>query len=142
MAILGALTIGRSGLIATGDALSITGNNIANVNTTGFKGSRADFADLLTSQNGGSTAGLGGRMAGASTSFTQGSIESTGRPTDLAIEGNGFFIVRDGEVRDGIEECDDGNGSETDACLSTCQNARCGDGLVQQDVEACDDGNR
>ena len=47
MAILGALSIARSGLVATGEALGVTGNNIANVNTTAFKGSRPEFADLL-----------------------------------------------------------------------------------------------
>jgi flagellar hook protein FlgE len=96
MAILSALSIARSGLIATGDALGVTSNNIANVNTTGFKGSRAEFSDLLTAQTGGASTGLGVRISGASTSFAQGSIENTGRATDIAIEGNGFFIVRDG----------------------------------------------
>lgn len=96
MAILGALSIARSGLVATGEALSVTGNNIANVNTTAFKGSRSNFADLLSSTGGGASGGLGVRLAKASTSFTQGSIEKTGRPTDMAIEGNGFFVVSDG----------------------------------------------
>lgn len=95
MAILGALSIARSGLISTGAALGVTGNNIANVNTTAFKGSRPEFADLLSTQTGGGS-GLGVRLADASTSFVQGSIEHTARPTDLAIEGRGFFIVRDG----------------------------------------------
>jgi flagellar hook protein FlgE len=93
MAILSALSIARSGLVATGDALGVTSNNIANVNTTGFKGSRAEFSDLLASQTGGATSGLGVRISGASTNFSQGSIENTGRTTDMAIEGNGFFVV-------------------------------------------------
>jgi flagellar hook protein FlgE len=97
MAILSALSIARSGLVATGDALGVTSNNIANVNTTGFKGSRAEFSDLLASQTGGATNGLGVRIGGASTSFAQGSIENTGRATDMAIEGNGFFVVQNGE---------------------------------------------
>jgi flagellar hook protein FlgE len=97
MAILSALSIARSGLVATGDALGVTSNNIANVNTTGFKGSRAEFSDLLASQTGGATSGLGVRISGASTNFAQGSIENTGRTTDMAIEGNGFFVVGNGE---------------------------------------------
>ncbi|MEW6271528.1 MAG: flagellar hook protein FlgE [Thermodesulfobacteriota bacterium] len=97
MAILGALSIARSGLLATGEALSVTGNNIANVNTIAFKGSRAEFADLLAARAGGGAIGLGTRLAGVDPSFAQGAIESTGRATDLAIEGNGFFIVRDGD---------------------------------------------
>lgn len=97
MAILGALSIARSGLVATGQALSVTSNNIANVNTIAFKGSRAEFAELLASEAGGPGAvGLGTRVQDVSTAFTQGSIERTGRATDLAIDGNGFFIVRGG----------------------------------------------
>lgn len=95
MAILGALSIARSGLVATGEALGVTGNNIANVNTTAFKGSRPEFADLLSTATGGGS-GLGVRLGDASTSFVQGSIENTARPTDLAIEGRGFFVVREG----------------------------------------------
>jgi flagellar hook protein FlgE len=103
MAIFGALGTARSGLVATGAALSVIGNNIANVNTIGFKGSRTDFSDLLSAQGGGGSAGkigLGTRIGRISASFTQGNIESTGRPTDIAIEGNGFFVVgtRDGNL--------------------------------------------
>jgi flagellar hook protein FlgE len=100
MAIFGALGTARSGLVATGAALSVIGNNIANVNTVGFKGSRTDFSDLLSAQGGGGSAGkigLGTRIGRVSASFTQGNIESTGRPTDLAIEGNGFFVVATGD---------------------------------------------
>ena len=96
MAILSSLAIARSGLVATGDALSVTSNNIANVNTTAFKGSRAEFADLLSAQTGSVVSGLGVRLAAASTAFTQGSIENTGRSTDMAIEGSGFYVVDDG----------------------------------------------
>lgn len=96
MAILGALSIARSGLIATGEALSVTGNNIANVNTIAFKGSRSEFEDLLAGVGTGSV-GLGTRLQGVSASFAQGGIEASGRSTDIAIQGNGFFVVRDGE---------------------------------------------
>jgi flagellar hook protein FlgE len=96
MAILGALSIARSGLIATGEALSVTGNNIANVNTIAFKGSRSEFSDLLAGV-GLNSVGLGTRLQGVSPSFAQGGIEATGRATDIAIQGNGFFIVRSGD---------------------------------------------
>lgn len=97
MAILGALSIARSGLAAVGEALSVTGNNIANVNTTAFKGSRSEFADLVAANVGHGAAGLGTRLESVSTSFIQGGIESTGRATDLAIEGEGFFVARNGD---------------------------------------------
>ena len=96
MAIFGALSTARSGLIATGASLSVIGNNIANVNTVGVKGSRTEFADLLSAQGGGGDAGkigLGVRIGRISASFTQGNIESTAGPTDLAIEGNGFCVM-------------------------------------------------
>ena len=98
MAILGALSIARSGLIATGEALSVTGNNIANVNTIAFKGSRSEFSDLLAGV-GTNSVGLGTRLQGVSASFAQGGIEATGRSTDIAIQGNGFFIVRAGDAQ-------------------------------------------
>ncbi len=93
--------------------------NIANVNTTGFKGSRVTFQEVLSQTlryarapqlpYGGLNpmqVGLGVRLGGIDTIFTQGSLQATGRPGDLAIEGDGFFILSDGEVnyysRDGI----------------------------------------
>ncbi len=99
MAIFGALSTARSGLVATGAALSVIGNNIANVNTVGFKGSRTEFSDLLSAQGGGSAGkiGLGVRIGRISPSFAQGNIEATGRTTDLAIEGNGFFLIGTGD---------------------------------------------
>jgi flagellar hook protein FlgE len=100
MAIFGALSTARSGVIANGAALGVIGNNIANLNTIGFKGSRTEFADLLSARGSGtgsSKIGLGVRIGQVSPSFTQGTIESTGRPTDLAIEGNGLFVLRNGQ---------------------------------------------
>ncbi|HZR84494.1 MAG TPA: flagellar hook protein FlgE [Candidatus Binatia bacterium] len=97
MAILGSLSIARSGLVATGEALGVTSNNIANVNTTAFKGGRSEFADLVAAHGSRGSEGIGTRLADVSTSFAQGGIESTGRATDLAIQGDGFFVVRNGE---------------------------------------------
>ena len=99
MAIFGALSTGRSGLINTGAALSVIGNNIANVGTTGFKGARVEFSDLISAEAGGEVGkiGLGSRVGAVRTLFTQGSIENTGRSLDLSIEGQGFFVVREGQ---------------------------------------------
>ena len=97
MALFGALSTGRSGLINTGAALGVIGNNIANVSTIGFKGSRTEFADLISADAGGQIGkiGLGSRIGAVRTLFTQGAIESTGRSLDLSIEGQGFFVLRD-----------------------------------------------
>ncbi len=87
-----------SGLLAHGNKMNVVGNNIANVSTIGFKGQRMDFNDYLYI-GGGSTSGPTQIGAGVSTyavlgDFSQGSLESTNSVTDLAIDGNGFFKVR------------------------------------------------
>jgi flagellar hook protein FlgE len=100
--------IALSGLNAARNDLDVTGNNIANANTTGFKRSRAEFADVFA-QSFGSIAdtaiGGGVRTAAVTQQFEQGSIASTGNALDLAVNGEGFFVVsRNGAItytRDG-----------------------------------------
>ncbi|WP_457572088.1 flagellar hook protein FlgE [Desulfovulcanus sp.] len=97
MGLSAALYSGTSGLRAHGEAMSVIGNNIANVSTVGFKGSRMHFEDAL-SQEITTAAGVGqvGRGVGVGavlTDFAQGSLETTTEATDLAIGGNGFFVV-------------------------------------------------
>lgn len=95
-----------SGMRNSQTMLDVVGNNIANVSTVGFKSSTAIFSDILTqtlqgasaptATSGGASAsviGLGARLAGTMQSFTQGAIQSTGRSTDVAIQGDGFFVV-------------------------------------------------
>src|SRR5688572_20266352 len=87
-----------SGLNAASTDLSVTANNVANVATTGFKGSRAEFADLFaTSQQGVSSTAVGNgvRVANIAQQFTQGNIDFTDNSLDLAVSGSGFFIVSD-----------------------------------------------
>src|SRR6185369_7757375 len=98
MAIGSGLSAGRSGLANSSAALAVIGNNIANVSTTGFKGSRTEFADLVAQEAGGGVGkiGLGSSVSQVRTLFTQGSIESTGRSLDMAMDGIGFFVLRDG----------------------------------------------
>ncbi len=95
---LSSLWTGISGLDANGAAMGIIGNNIANVNTIGFKGSTAAFSDILsqtlTGSNGMNQIGRGVKLDAVQTQFLQGSFETTGSSTDMAIDGNGFFIVR------------------------------------------------
>lgn len=109
MGILSAMSTAIAGLESNGQMLSIVSDNIVNANTTGFKGSRAEFqsilaADLKGSATGGQV-GNGARVGGITGLFTQGSISRTERSTDLAINGDGFFILRNDQgvsyTRDG-----------------------------------------
>lgn len=99
MSLSSSLFSGISGLNALGNAMTVIGDNIANVNTIGFKSSRVNFQDVL-SQTVATTAGTaqvgrGTSLADISSAFSQGSFESTDSSTDLAIGGSGFFVVRD-----------------------------------------------
>ncbi|MBD1550656.1 flagellar hook protein FlgE [Pseudomonas typographi] len=91
--------VGLSGLNAANTALNVTGNNIANVATTGFKSSRAEFGDVYSNSLllGGNSASVGSGVdtLAVSQQFTQGTITSTGASLDMAIDGNGFFITSD-----------------------------------------------
>jgi flagellar hook protein FlgE len=87
-----------SGLNAAQSDLTVTANNIANVATTGFKSSRAEFADLFASSQQGVSAtaiGNGVRVANVSQQFTQGNIDFTDNSLDLAMSGQGFFVIND-----------------------------------------------
>src|SRR5215831_9148309 len=98
MSLNNALYTGVSGLTAYANAISLIGNNIANVNTTGFKESRGNFADILSQSSGtGGTLQIGRGISvnNVSPVFTQGTFQSTSLPGDLAIDGDGFFIVKD-----------------------------------------------
>lgn len=107
-----------SGLRVHQTWMDVIGNNIANVNTTGFKVGRVRFTDILsqlvrgasgpTEQRGGINPlqiGLGAVVGAVDTIHTQGALQLTGKPSDLAIQGDGFFVVSDGSqtlyTRDG-----------------------------------------
>ena len=104
---LRSLYSGISGLRSHQQMLDVTGNNIANVNTVGFKSSTTVFQDTLSQMTqgaGGPQTGIGGtnpaqiglgvQVAGVSTNFAQGSAQATGKATDLMISGDGFFVTR------------------------------------------------
>lgn len=97
MALTGALFSGVSGINANGNAMNIIGDNIANVNTVGFKSSRAIFADLLSAEIGGTKIGLGSRLASSNRLFVQGGVETTSSPTDIAVQGRGLFMLKDSQ---------------------------------------------
>ncbi|MCS7001452.1 MAG: flagellar hook-basal body complex protein [Dehalococcoidia bacterium] len=99
-----------SALRAHQQSMDVIANNVANVNTTGFKAQRANFRDTVYQSIFGVTGpggvpagsvdpgqlGLGMRVVGMDTIMQQGSLQNTGRQTDLAIQGNGYFIMTDG----------------------------------------------
>lgn len=106
---LRSLFAGISGLRVNQTALDVTGNNIANANTTGYKSSGVVFSDTLSQMltaaaspnaNRGGTnpvqIGLGVQVAGTVLNVGQGSNQTTGRQTDMMIQGDGFFVVRQG----------------------------------------------
>src|ERR1700761_8022265 len=102
-----ALWAAKTGLDAQQTQMTVTANNLANVNTNGFKKSRAVFNDLLyqnVTQVGGSTSdtttypsglqlGTGVRVVATEPSFTQGSLDNTGNSLDIAVQGQGFFQI-------------------------------------------------
>lgn len=126
MALIGTLTAGVSALRTFSKGLEVIGNNIANINTTGYKTSTASFSESFSNtlrgsapSNGtvssqpGMQVGTGVQLAGIATNFSQGALTSTGNITDLGVSGSGFFIVEDATsgiqyaTRDGSFRLDD-----------------------------------
>lgn len=100
--IVNGLFAGRAGIQSHGSAISVLADNIANANTIGFKAARPDFTDLLAESVGGSsgaTVGNGSQVSSITQIFNQGTFEFTGRGLDVAIDGDGFFIVGEGSGR-------------------------------------------
>jgi flagellar basal-body rod protein FlgG len=141
MAII-ALNSASTGLSALSTALDVIANNLANVNTDGFKSSRVNFQDLLYQElaqpgtenaNGdqnptGLYVGLGVKVSGTQLNFEQGPALETSRPLDLMIEGNGFFQVQvEDDIGEGIAYTRAGNftvNSEGEIVLATDQGRR------------------
>ena len=97
MSLISSLFTGVTGLAANAQAMEIIGDNISNVNTVGFKSSKAVFSDIFSTilTNGSTTSqlGRGSQLQGTIKQFTQGSFESSSNALDLAIDGSGFFVV-------------------------------------------------
>ncbi len=95
---IGSLFAGISGLNANSTAMTVIGDNIANVNTTAFKSNRSSFANVLSQSlqgSGGNDIGRGVTFWGTTPTWSQGTVENTANPTDMAINGRGFFMVND-----------------------------------------------
>lgn len=138
-----ALWSAASGMKTQQDNMDVIANNIANVNTTGNKKQRAEFQDLIyqtmraagapsgdnTQYPEGLQVGLGARLSATNRIFTEGNLQSTGNPTDVAIEGEGFFRI---EMPDGTEAYTrDGSFKlDSDRNLVTTDGYRLTDGIV------------
>lgn len=97
---------GLSGLNSSSKSLEVIGNNVANANTYGAKSSRAEFADMYAASLGGSgtnKVGIGVRVAAVAQQFTQGNLTTTSNPLDIAINGDGFFMVQRWDPVNGTE---------------------------------------
>lgn len=97
MSLTGSMYAGITGLTVHGERMQVIGNNLANVSTTGYKGARMHFEDLISEDistvNGTAQMGRGVRIASIYTDFGQGAFETTNEATDMAIGGSGFFQV-------------------------------------------------
>jgi flagellar hook protein FlgE len=101
---IGSFSASLSGLNANQQKLSVIGNNLANLNTVAFKASDVQFSDLVSQSVGGPSdnpmqIGLGVTTGQISPKFTQGSVETTGVATNVAIQGDGFFVIGEGASR-------------------------------------------
>ena len=85
-----------SGLEADSGAINVIGNDLANLNTTGYKSNQIEFSELIGQQLGGGSGqvGLGVSPVSAFANYSQGTLDNTGGATDAAIQGNGFFVIR------------------------------------------------
>ena len=98
-------SIALTGLNANSVALNSIGNNLANLNTTAFKDQTTQFSSLFYQSIGNSGSGnalqvgIGTQVSGTDTNFSQGSLASTSSSTDMAINGNGFFVVNQGGIQ-------------------------------------------
>jgi flagellar hook protein FlgE len=95
---IGSLFAGMVGLNVNSTSMTVIGDNISNVNTTAFKSNRSSFANILSSSLAGSVSsdvGRGVQFQGTTPMWTQGTIENTNNPTDMAINGGGFFVLQD-----------------------------------------------
>ena len=92
---IGCLSTGVSGLSANNNDMSVIANNIANANTTAYKAQRSNFADVLSQQCGDLEIGGGVSIGSISSTLSQGALNASSNVTDLAIDGAGFFVVKD-----------------------------------------------
>jgi flagellar hook protein FlgE len=131
-------SISLTALQADSSAINVVGNNLANLNTTGFKSENVQFEDLMAQSLGSSSSpaqvGMGVGPIGTSAQYTQGTLTVTNGPADAAIQGNGFFVVKDANnqalyTRDGSFQVDT-NGNLTTATGEMVQGWTAVNGVV------------
>jgi flagellar hook protein FlgE len=143
--LLSSLYTGVSGLSANSEAMGIIGDNISNVNTVGFKSSKAVFSDLFSTvlANGSTTRqlGRGSQLSGTLKEFSQGAFEASSNSLDMALDGSGFFVVNNGTgnqyTRAGQFRLND-NGLVQTVTGQTLQGQRVTNGTVSSTVESID----
>ena len=143
--LLSSLYTGVSGLSANSEAMGIIGDNISNVNTVGFKSSKAVFSDLFSTvlANGSTTRqlGRGSQLSGTLKEFSQGAFEASSNALDMALDGSGFFVVNNGQgnqyTRAGQFRLND-NGLVQTVTGQTLQGQRVTNGTVSSTVEGID----
>ena len=126
---------GLSGLNASSKNLEVIGNNVANANTIGSKESRAEFGDMYASAISNTSVGIGVNLQAVTQQFTQGNITTTDSPLDVAINGNGFFEVSNGNqtlyTRNGQFQADKDGFITTDAGLKLVGYPASAAGIIQ-----------
>ena len=143
--LLSSLYTGVSGLSANSEAMGIIGDNISNVNTVGFKSSKAVFSDLFSTvlANGSTTRqlGRGSQLSGTLKEFSQGAFEASSNSLDMALDGSGFFVVNNGQgnqyTRAGQFRLND-NGLVQTVTGQTLQGQRVTNGIASSTVESID----
>ena len=143
--LLSSLYTGVSGLSANSEAMGIIGDNISNVNTVGFKSSKAVFSDLFSTvlANGSTTRqlGRGSQLSGTLKEFSQGAFEASSNALDMALDGSGFFVVNNGQgnqyTRAGQFRLND-NGLVQTVTGQTLQGQRVTNGIASATVESID----
>lgn len=104
MGLSSAMNVGISGLSVNADAITVVGNNIANTNTIGFKEGRTLFSDILSQNIANGQVGRGSQIQAVQNNFGQAAFENSSNATDLALQGNSFFALKDPAIAGAINQ--------------------------------------
>jgi flagellar hook protein FlgE len=122
---MSAFSIPLSGLEATSQSLNVIANNLANLNTDGYKNETLNFSDIFNQMQGTSgngdpiQTGSGVQAAGTSSNFSNGTVTATGVSSNMALQGNGFFVLQN--ASSGFEQRNAGADLGQPGCEHTCR---------------------